>query len=91
VTPRISTAHNNRNHRKILIVDGRVAYTGGVNIADEYINERKRFGHWKDGGIRIEGAAVRGFLKLFLSRRVTAFFVPFREIGYLCCVIQVAI
>lgn len=67
VTPRISTAHNNRNHRKIMIVDGKVAYTGGVNIADEYINEKERFGHWKDGGIRICGAAVRGFLKLFLS------------------------
>lgn len=67
VTPRISTAHNNRNHRKILIVDGAVAYTGGVNIADEYINKKERFGHWKDGGVRISGAAVRGFLKLFLS------------------------
>lgn len=67
VTPRISTAHNNRNHRKILIVDGKVAYTGGVNIADEYINKKVRFGHWKDGGIRVCGAAVRGFLKLFLS------------------------
>jgi cardiolipin synthase len=67
VTPRISTAHNNRNHRKILIVDGRVAYTGGVNIADEYINQKERFGHWKDGGVRVLGTAVRGFLKLFLS------------------------
>lgn len=67
VTPRISTAHHNRDHRKILIVDGRVAYTGGVNLADEYINEKKRFGHWKDGGIRIEGCAVEGFLRLFLA------------------------
>lgn len=67
VTPRLSTAHNNRDHRKILIVDGRCAYTGGMNIADEYINRKVRFGYWKDGGIRIEGAAVRGFLKLFLS------------------------
>lgn len=67
VTPRLSTSHNNRDHRKILIVDGRCAYTGGMNIADEYINEKMRFGFWKDGGIRIEGAAVRGFLKLFLS------------------------
>lgn len=67
VSPRIQAAHNNRDHRKILIVDGRVAYTGGLNIADEYINKIKRFGHWKDGGIRIEGDAVKGFLKLFLS------------------------
>ena len=67
VTPRVSNAHNNRNHRKILIVDGRAAYTGGVNLADEYINRKERFGYWKDGGIRVEGDAVRGFLKLFLS------------------------
>ena len=67
VTPRLSVAHNNRDHRKILIVDGRCAYTGGMNIADEYINAKMRFGFWKDGGIRIEGEAVQGFLKLFLS------------------------
>ena len=67
VSPRVSTAHNNRDHRKILIVDGRVAYTGGINLADEYINEKKRYGHWKDGGIRLEGRAVEGLLKLFLS------------------------
>ena len=56
---------NNRNHRKITIIDGKVAYTGGVNIADEYINEVKLFGHWKDGGIRIEGKAVYEFTELF--------------------------
>ena len=67
VTPRISTAHNNRNHRKILIVDGRIAYTGGINIADEYINKRNRFGHWKDGGVRIVGDAAIGLLKLFIT------------------------
>ena len=67
VSPRLSTAHNNRDHRKILIVDGKAAYTGGINIADEYINAKERFGHWKDGGIRIEGRAVSGFLKMFLS------------------------
>ena len=67
VTPRLSTAHNNRDHRKIMIIDGRYAYTGGINIADEYINKKERFGHWKDGGIRITGEAVRGLVKLFLS------------------------
>ena len=67
VTPRLSTAHNNRDHRKILIIDGKYAYTGGINIADEYINERERFGYWKDCGIRLSGDAVRGFVKLFLS------------------------
>ncbi len=67
VSPRLSTAHNNRDHRKILIVDGRIAYTGGINLADEYINEKKRFGHWKDGGIRLEGHAAMGLTKLFLA------------------------
>ena len=67
LSPRISGTHNNRDHRKILIVDGLSAYTGGINLADEYINEKKRFGHWKDGGIRVTGMAVGGFLKLFLS------------------------
>ena len=43
---------NNRSHRKILVVDGKVGYTGGVNVADEYINQKQRFGHWKDVGIR---------------------------------------
>ncbi len=66
VTPRVSAAHNNRDHRKICVIDGRVAYTGGVNIADEYIGERVRFGVWKDGGVRVEGAAAEGFATLFL-------------------------
>lgn len=67
VNPSISTAHNNRDHRKICIIDGEIAYTGGINIADEYINRNRRFGHWKDGGIRIEGLAVLGLLRLFIS------------------------
>jgi cardiolipin synthase len=58
---------NNRSHRKILVVDGKIGYTGGVNIADEYINKKKRFGHWKDSGIRIEGEAVWELTQLFLS------------------------
>lgn len=57
---------NNRSHRKMLIIDGRIGYTGGVNIADEYINEKERFGHWKDVGIRIEGEAVWEMTALFL-------------------------
>ena len=66
VTPHVSTLRGNRDHRKIIVIDGRIAYTGGVNIADEYINEKTRFGHWKDGGIRIEGDAAEGFLRLFI-------------------------
>lgn len=66
VSPSLSTTHNNRNHRKMCIIDGKVAYTGGVNISDEYINLRERFGHWKDGGIQIKGGAVEGILVQFL-------------------------
>lgn len=66
VTPRMTVAHNHRDHRKITVIDGIIAYTGGVNIADEYIHERRRFGHWKDGGIRLFGDAAFGFTRLFL-------------------------
>ena len=57
---------NNRSHRKILVIDGKVGYTGGINIADEYINQRERFGHWKDTGIRLQGEAVIELTKMFL-------------------------
>lgn len=57
---------NNRNHRKIAVIDGRVGYTGGMNLADEYIGERIRFGHWKDAGLRLEGDAVWELTRLFL-------------------------
>ena len=57
---------NNRNHRKILVIDGKIGYTGGINIADEYINDFPKYGHWKDVGIRIEGEAVYELTKLFL-------------------------
>ncbi|MBQ8174381.1 MAG: cardiolipin synthase [Clostridia bacterium] len=58
---------NNRSHRKITVIDGKVGYTGGVNIADEYINEVVRFGHWKDTAIRLEGEAVWELTRLFLT------------------------
>ena len=58
---------NNRSHRKICVIDGKVGYTGGVNIADEYINRVKRFGHWKDTGIRLEGEAVWELTRMFIS------------------------
>lgn len=57
---------NNRSHRKITVIDGRIGYTGGVNLADEYIGEVIRFGHWKDTAIRLEGEAVFELTKLFL-------------------------
>lgn len=56
---------NNRSHRKILVIDGKVGFTGGINIADEYINQKNRFGHWKDIGIKIEGEAINELTKLF--------------------------
>ncbi len=58
---------NNRSHRKICIIDGKIGYTGGVNIADEYINKVERFGHWKDTAIRLEGEAVWELTRLFLG------------------------
>ena len=67
VNPRVSSVHHNRDHRKICVIDGKAAYTGGVNIADEYVNIIDRFGHWRDGGVRLEGSAVIGLLKLFLA------------------------
>ena len=63
----IDNEFNNRSHRKILVIDGKIGYTGGVNIADEYINDVARFGHWKDTGIRLEGEAVWELTRLFLS------------------------
>lgn len=58
---------NNRSHRKICVIDGKVGYTGGVNIADEYINKIERFGHWKDTALRLEGEAVWELTRLFLA------------------------
>lgn len=57
---------NNRSHRKMLIIDGKIAYTGGVNIADEYINKVEKYGHWKDTGIKLVGDSVKEFTRLFL-------------------------
>ena len=58
---------NNRDHRKIMVVDGKVAFTGGMNIADEYINIKKRFGIWKDTGVKLEGDAVWSFTLMFIE------------------------
>ena len=58
---------NNRSHRKILVIDGKVGFTGGVNIADEYINKVVKHGHWKDTAIKLKGRAVNELTKLFLT------------------------
>lgn len=65
--PFVSTIYNNRDHRKILVVDGKVAFTGGVNLQDEYINKKTIHGHWKDTGVMLQGDAVQGFTILFLQ------------------------
>jgi len=65
--PFLSTIQNNRDHRKILVIDGVVGITGGVNLADEYINKKKRFGHWKDTAVMLQGEAVQSFTMMFLE------------------------
>jgi len=67
ITPFVSTYYNYRDHRKILIVDGHTVFTGGMNLADEYINVLPRFGYWKDSAVRIRGEAVRSFTLMFLQ------------------------
>ncbi len=66
IKPSMNIFMNNRNHRKIAVIDGKVAFTGGFNIGDEYINREERFGHWHDSGIMLKGAAVKSFLAMFL-------------------------
>ena len=63
----MSIIQNNRDHRKITVIDGKVAYTGGMNLADEYINARVRFGYWKDAAIRLTGECVWSFTSMFLE------------------------
>ncbi len=67
VRPALSSYQNNRDHRKITVIDGHTAFTGGINMADEYMNIRERFGHWKDTAIMLKGDAVRSFLIMFLQ------------------------
>lgn len=64
--PVLSSKVNYRNHRKITVIDGEIAYTGGINIGDEYTNKIQRFGHWKDVGVRVTGEAVNSFAVMFL-------------------------
>ena len=67
VVPLLSLVMNHRDHRKIVVIDGKVAYTGGINLADEYINAITRCGNWKDAGLRFEGTAVWNFTVMFLD------------------------
>lgn len=65
--PFLDVRQNNRDHRKILVIDGHTAWSGGFNLADEYINKLERFGHWKDNAILVKGEAVYSFTLLFLA------------------------
>lgn len=66
-SPFISTHYNYRDHRKIVVIDGCIGFTGGVNLADEYINQKLLYGHWKDAAIMLKGDAVRSFTVMFLQ------------------------
>lgn len=68
LVPIFSIALNCRDHRKIIVVDGKVAYTGGCNLADEYVNEKRLHGYWKDAGIRLDGTAVDSLTVTFLRQ-----------------------
>lgn len=65
--PVLDLAINNRDHRKICVLDSRVAYTGGINIGDEYVNKKERFGYWKDSGMALYGEGAYSFYVFFLS------------------------
>ena len=67
VQPFVSTHYNYRDHRKILVIDGKVGFTGGVNLADEYINKLERFGYWKDSGVRLKGPGATALANIFLT------------------------
>ena len=67
VVPALSSYQNNRDHRKVVVIDGHTAFTGGVNLADEYINQKVRFGHWKDTAVMLKGSAVTSFTVMFLQ------------------------
>lgn len=67
IRPALTTHQNNRDHRKICVIDGKTAFTGGVNMADEYINEKVVYGHWKDTSVMIQGDAVNSFTIMFLQ------------------------
>lgn len=67
IKPVMSTDQNNRDHRKICVIDGKIGFTGGINIGDEYVNIKKIFGHWKDTAIMMEGDAVQSLTMMFLQ------------------------
>ncbi len=80
-SPILSAFQNNRDHRKMLVIDGKVVFTGGINLADEYINAYEKYGHWKDNVIMLKGEIAWSFAVMFnemwnLDRAVTEDFLP---------------
>ena len=67
ITPFFSTQYNYRDHRKVLVIDGKVAFNGGINLADYYINRVQKYGHWKDTAVMLKGEAVQSFTLMFLQ------------------------
>ena len=65
--PVLSVRLNNRDHRKLCIIDGKAAFTGGINLADEYINQKERYGHWKDSAVLVKGDAAWSMTVMFLT------------------------
>lgn len=65
--PQLNPMMNYRDHRKITVIDGKVAFCGGMNLADEYINEKDRFGHWKDTAVMVEGKGVWNLAETFIQ------------------------
>ena len=80
--PLLSSLQNNRDHRKITVIDGRIAFTGGINLADEYINRKLKYGYWLDSAVSVKGDAVNSFTVMFLEmwcgvNRYTEDFAPY--------------
>lgn len=82
IKPFLDVRMNNRNHRKILVIDGHTAFSGGINLADEYINKERRFGLWKDNAIMVKGKAVYGYTLLFLADYLSNFGAGEKTVDY---------
>lgn len=91
--PILTAVQNNRDHRKIAVIDGKVAFTGGINLADEYINVIEKYGHWKDASVMIEGEAAWSFTVMFLQmwsicKNIKENYQSFYPWKYECCEIS---
>lgn len=83
-SPIASVIHNNRDHRKIAVVDGKVGFMSGANIADEYVNVRKPFGRWRDNAVKIEGQATDNLVRLFIQLFSATGGEPLEEKNFIC-------